>query len=243
MLKRLVITGMVVFGMAASAAGTGKEGKVFDAKALAEAQTKARQEYLSGKSSASGLTEAQKSLALNGLKAVLGVDGAGLDAAMASAKINKTEAALLESLADMAGAVKATNGDSSPEAVSVRNAAAAMSKLISNLSLLPKSTEVESAYKDAESKGFEKEIGTLTLEQFRLANEAVMKMASLGGQVTKFKSAESRKVYTDVANEFDRLTDGRRSPAEALILAVMHVKHVSRDAAMEIIKRLKDCVE
>lgn len=82
----------------------------------------------------------------------------------------------------------------------------------------------------------------LTKEEMDLTSTALDKLESLGESVIKMDKAE-RDLYAAVEVKRDTLLqEGRLGGEEALVTAIMQVRGISKEKAMEIVKKLKDCV-
>ncbi|WP_413585983.1 hypothetical protein [Bdellovibrio sp. HCB274] len=81
-----------------------------------------------------------------------------------------------------------------------------------------------------------------TAEQTTLATAAYNKMLRLGSQIlTQFKGAD-RTAYVKVISAFNARKGNGKTPDENLVDAVMETQKVSKEKALEILKKLKDCV-
>ncbi|WP_413583142.1 hypothetical protein [Bdellovibrio sp. HCB288] len=81
-----------------------------------------------------------------------------------------------------------------------------------------------------------------TKEQTEVAVAAYNKMIRLGTQIlTSFKGAE-RTSYVKVVTAFNARKGNGKTADENLIDAVMETQKVSKEKAIEILKKLKDCV-
>lgn len=113
------------------------------------------------------------------------------------------------------------------EAASLNEAANATAKLIANHYLLGEKPSKE-----------------LTADQLNLVREAILKAEVLPSRIlTEFSRAE-RDAYTQILEKFDSLNQqvSQRSAEENFILAIMEVKKVDRTKALEVAKKLKECV-
>lgn len=111
------------------------------------------------------------------------------------------------------------------EADSISAAALASVKMLANSNLV----------------GATKETATLKGDNLILVREGIVKAESLAGDIlVKFSKAE-RDSYTKVLEKYDELAS-KGSAEEAFVQAIMDVKGVSREKALETVRKLKECV-
>ncbi|HWU43130.1 MAG TPA: hypothetical protein VN132_06820, partial [Bdellovibrio sp.] len=84
---------------------------------------------------------------------------------------------------------------------------------------------------------------TLTQDQFGLTTEAIKKANTVLSKAITYKMGE-RDSWAQVYEKFDQLSAGDQfgTPQEAFVQAIMDVKKVNREQAMEIVRKIKDCV-
>lgn len=159
------------------------------------------------------------------------------------------------SAAERTGVQSALSGDAKKVEQRLENLAALMGAREMAKSLIQKREAVDEAQSILEaSKALTKTIANsvysrtkdksdlLSKEELADAALAVDKMENLGEAVVKMDKSE-RDMYAAVENKRAELLDsGRFSGEEALVEAVMAVKGVSKDKALEIVRKLKDCV-
>lgn len=71
---------------------------------------------------------------------------------------------------------------------------------------------------------------------------ALKKMEDLTERMVTSFSKEERKSYSEIIEKYNELAATSKSPEEAFVQAIMKVKGIDRNAAMEIVKKLKECV-
>lgn len=238
-MKKTVIIGLtlVTFSMGA-----------FAATNLSSAQIKTKlTEYLDkdvkptifgkGKSSASGLASQAQKLATDKILTELSSDAAVRTALRNGLVVTKTSTAeiveaRLNSIASLIGAKKLAqelikNGNNVEEAKSIDLSVNALTKLMANSDLISATSKYT----------------LLQGNEVADAIAAVRKMESLGEAVVKMDKTD-RDMYTKVAEKTVELIENGKSKnlEESLVQAIMDVKSVDKAKALEIAKKLKDCV-
>ena len=121
------------------------------------------------------------------------------------------------------------------EGGSIDAAASASAKLLANSSLTGANVSV---------KGSRGGVKLLSENEMSDTTAALTKLEELPEVIlTKFSKAE-RDSYTEIINKHDELIElgTKRSSEEALVQAIMDVKKVDKLKAMELVKKLKECV-
>jgi hypothetical protein len=134
---------------------------------------------------------------------------------------------VMKNLVSIVAAKKAAEKiENSGEAKEISDAATGLASVLENMHLLKK----------AESR-------ILTKEENTVAVEAYDKFARLGTEIlTSFQGAD-RASYSRVLAEFTKQSgDSSKLPSEILVDSVMASQKVSKEKAIEILKKLKDCV-
>jgi hypothetical protein len=121
------------------------------------------------------------------------------------------------------------------EIASIKAATKASASLLANASLTGAFNSVGG------SRGHASVINNAEMAEATAALHKLEKMPEI--IITKFSTAE-RDSYTQIINRHDQLTQdpSMRSSEEAFVKAIMDVKKVDKDKAMEIVKKLKECV-
>lgn len=222
-MKKLIVTGMVLLSTSfASAAG--KVAK--SPRELLTDYTKIARDAMFGKGKTASSLDAN---ALNGVKKKL-VDELGmpeLHTAMSGAAATARVDYLVSIVAAKKMAVELKNNAATvEEGKSIESAAKASAKLIANSPLL-------GAKKSAD----------LNSEQVTLVRDSIQKAESLATDILlKFSKAE-RDSYTKVLEKYDELNQtSSKSAEENFVAAIMEIKGVDRAKALEIVKKLKECV-
>lgn len=131
-------------------------------------------------------------------------------------------------------AVEIAKQDAS-EGKSIEEAAMASAKLLANASL----TGARSETRGSQSTG-----SLLSAEETSDTTAALLKLETLPEEIlTKFSKAE-RDSYTQIINRHDKIVEmgTMKTSEEAFIQSIMDVKKVDKAKAMEIAKKLKECV-
>ncbi|WP_413576551.1 hypothetical protein ACLVWU_00765 [Bdellovibrio sp. HCB290] len=133
---------------------------------------------------------------------------------------------VLKNLVSIAAVKKAADKiEDRNEATELAEGAEGLASMIGNMHLAGKASSREN-----------------TPEQSSVAVAAYSKMLRLGTQIlTVFKGAE-RTAYVKVIKAFKAREGNGKLAEENLIDAVMETQKVSREKAIEILKKLKDCV-
>ncbi|QLY25621.1 hypothetical protein [Bdellovibrio sp. KM01] len=139
----------------------------------------------------------------------------------------KMKSEVMKNLVSIVAAKKASEKiTDGAEAKEVSDSASGLANMLGKMHLL----------KAAESR-------ELTKEQNAIAIEAFDKSVRLGTQIlTQFQGAE-RSSYARVLAKFTELSsNSNKLPSEILVDSVMESQKVSREKAIEILRKLKDCV-
>lgn len=154
----------------------------------------------------------------------------GKSSSIAMALTGSKSTQRLDSLATIVAAkrlsAEVSKGDAA-EGRSIELAADAAAKIIANSALVGARTTA----KDLSATEM-KEVST-ALEKLETLPEAIL---------TRFEQRE-RDSYTEIVNKYDLLLDsGKMGAEEAFVKAIMEVKSVDKAKALEVVKKLKDCV-
>lgn len=115
------------------------------------------------------------------------------------------------------------------EAASIDKAADAATKLITNGPLV-------GAVKETSIK-------TLSREELSLVRDSLMKIETVSSEIIVNFSKGERDSYTLVLERLSELAEtGRKSYEESFVDAIMEVRKVDKAKALEIVKKLKECV-
>jgi hypothetical protein len=81
-------------------------------------------------------------------------------------------------------------------------------------------------------------------EELSLTREGLTKYVSLTGDVLVNFSRTERDSYTQIGDKYTEINNSSASKSEEenFITAIMEVKKVDRAKALEIVKKLKECV-
>lgn len=231
-MKKKFVLGMVVLSMTAGqvafAAGVG--GARAPREVLME-YTKSMKETLLGKGgSAKNLKDAELQNAKSRITKELNSSrAADLNAAM-SGEAGK---ARMESLVTIIAVKRSTENlakTDAAEAQSMNAAADASLKLIANSTLV-------GALKIPET--------TMKAEEVSLVRDALSKAETMPADIIIQFSKAERDSYTQVLEKYDAIVSnsaGKKSAEESFVDAIMEVKKVDRTKALEIVKKLKECV-
>ncbi|MBX2987940.1 MAG: hypothetical protein KF802_08580 [Bdellovibrionaceae bacterium] len=234
-MKKQFIAGMLMISMTAPAFGAGMKGMPEYIKTVKE-HVLGKDAAGKARTNAAGLAQQAHTIAND--KIIKNFDlssgeARGIrDSLTVSAKNSKEQVeARLENLASLLAARNLAKDRLSvqaekEEAQSVLEATNAMVRIMA-LSSLKRQVAVKNNLTKAESD---------------VAAEALDKYEALGEAVVSMNKAE-RDMYTKVALKTDELVQsGKFSPEEALVESIMVAKGVDKAKALEIVKKLKECV-
>lgn len=231
-MKKKFVLGMVVLSMTAAqvAFAAPAAGARAPREVLME-YTKTMKETLLGKAgSAKNLKEAELQNAKSRIIKELNSSRAG---ELNSAMSGEAGKARMESLVTIIAVKRSTENlarTDAAEAQSMNAAADASLKLIANSTLIGAKAIPETSMKSAD---------------VTLVREALSKAESMPADIIiQFNKAE-RDSYTQVLEKYDTLvaqSGGRKAVEESFVDAIMEVKKVDRTKALEIVKKLKECV-
>lgn len=237
-MKKTVLIGLtlVTFSMGAFAASTNLSSVQIRSK-LTEYLDKDVKPAIFGKgiSSSKGLAAQAHKLATDKILTELSSDAATRNALRGSLVMQgKVTAdvveARLNSIASLIGAKKVAtelikNGNNIEEAKSIDSSVTALTKLLASTDLVSATTKYT----------------TLQSNEVSDAIAAVRKMETLGEAVVKMDKAD-RDMYTKVAEKTVEKAQNGKNLEEALVEAIMDVKSIDKTKALEIARKLKDCV-
>lgn len=234
-MKKQIIMGVIAlatvgsFSITATAAGA---AKVSVKEALADYSAKIKEAAFGAGRTAKGLSGQQIKIAEDKIIGELKLDGAKSNSlSMALSADSNLTAQRLDNLATIVAAKRMATEISKTDAAegqSIDAAASASAKLIANSSLT----------------GARKSVKELNTQELADTTAALQKLESLPESIlTRFDGSE-RDSYTQILNRHDEIIDSgvKSSSEEAFIQAIMDVKKVDKQKAMEIVRKLKDCV-
>lgn len=239
-MKKCFVIGMVAlattlsFSVSYAVGGTG-------AKSVQESlvdYTKQIKEFAFGQGgSAKGLSAQKAKIARDKLINELSLpSGKANSLALAMTSDSSKIAQRLESLATVIAAKKMSVEVSKTDAVegkSIEQSAMASAKLLANSSLTGAQTS-------AGHGGH----GLLNSAEMSEVTLALSKLETLPESILTHYSRAERDSYTQIINKHDELVElgSQRSSEDAFVQAIMDVKKVNKDKALEIVKKLKECV-
>ncbi|WII70572.1 hypothetical protein QJS83_08890 [Bdellovibrio sp. 22V] len=224
-MKKIFVVGMVVLSASfASAAGVAKSPR----ELLVDYTKQAKEHVYGTAGSAKGLNGS----ALNSTKETLlkHLEMPAMTGKLRPALSGKSGAERMDSLVTIIAAKKMSveiGKKDAAEGQSIESAANASVKLIANAD-----TVGAKASKD------------LSKEEASLVGEALTKAEALPTRIlTEFSKAE-RDSYTQVIEKYDQLNQSgsSKSAEDNFVQAIMEVKKVDRTKALEIARKLKECV-
>lgn len=179
--------------------------------------------------SAKGLNAQQAKVAQDKMLNELNLPGKNADLNIAIAADTARSAQRLDNLATIVAVKKVATSLEKTDAVeakSINDAADAGAKLIANSSLIGAS-----------------EAKILSKSEAAEVREALLKGETLiESMVMNFSKAE-RDSYSEIINKHDELlASGKMTAEDAFVQAIMDVKKVDKTKALEIVKKLKECV-
>lgn len=230
-MKKYLLTVILVSATSAFAAGTGKTMSV---KEILTEQSKIAREKMYGKSgTAKGLSESSLKPAKDFILKELKMTDSKSSMQMNMALSGEGSAARMDSLVTVVAAkrlVPELSKTNAEEAKAVDAAADATAKLIMNSSLL--GAKQASAIKD------------LNASELALVRDSLSKLEQVApNMIVSFNKGE-REAMTEVLVKLDELVakNPTKSYEENFIQAIMLKKGVSKEKALEIAKKLKECV-
>ncbi|MEK2643805.1 hypothetical protein [Bdellovibrio sp. BCCA] len=234
-MKKQLMIGMaaLTMAMAFSPAHAAPVGGVKSAREALVEYSKQIKESAFGKGMTSkGLSAQQVKIAQDKIINELQLSSGKNNALSMALKADATKSTQrLDSLATIVAAKKMATEISKSDAAegqSISNAATATAKLIANSSLTGARTS-------------SKELNTTEMAE---VTAALNKLESLPETIlTSFSKAE-RDSYTQIIERHDAILESGKkgSSEEAFVDAIMEVKKVDRTKALEIVKKLKECV-
>lgn len=138
---------------------------------------------------------------------------------------SRDKKAMTNSLVAILAAKKLTAGKSDAESTSINNAADASLKLMENGLLI----------------GWKTTSTFLPPTELQDTNAALTKLVAMPEKFITFETKE-RDSYTKIILKADELSVKAETYEEAFVKAIMEVQVVSKEKALEIIRKLKDCV-
>ncbi|GEM_PF-1371260 len=232
-MKKKVLVGLMTITALSFAAPTFAAPAARSAREVLVDYTKQVKEAAFGKGrKASALSEQQVKAAQDSMIKELQLSGDKNNGLVASLSADSAKRAQrLENLATIVAAKRMAPElakSDAKEASSLEAAAVASAKLLSNSSLI----------------GARKSGKDLTSQEMAETTEALSKLESMPEMIlTRFSKVE-RDSYTQILEKHDQLvsTAAKGSAEEAFIQAIMDVKKVDKAKALEVVKKLKECV-
>lgn len=155
---------------------------------------------------------------------ISGGEKASIKSLIANSKNN--QAALTGSLAAIIGAKSATAGKKGDaESTSIDKAADAALNLMSNAVLV----------------GAKETSSSLSPKELAETRDALKKLISMPDKFITFETKE-RDSYTNIIMKADELSTKSETYEDAFVKAIMENQKVSKDKALEIVRKLKECV-
>lgn len=227
-MKKALFIGMVAF-TASIAFPTAFAAPAKTAREMLADYTKQAREHVYGKAgSAKGVNESVLSEVKENLLKQL--DMPGMAGKIRPALSGKAGAERMDNLVTIVAAKKMSveiKKKDALEAQSIDAAANASAKLISN-------ADTVGAKKSSE----------LNVQEAELVTTALQKAESLPTRIlTEFSRAE-RDSYTQVIERYDQLNQmgSKKSAEDNFLQAIMDVKKIDRAKALEVVRKLKECV-
>lgn len=232
-MKKQIIMGMIALAaISFSTQAMAAPGKASIRDVLSDYAGKIKESAFGPSRTAKGLSGQQVKSAEDKLIGELKLDGGKSNSlAMALSGDATQTAQRLDNLATIVAAKRMATEISKTdvaEGQSIDAAATASAKLIANSSLT----------------GARKTAKELNSQELADTTAALQKLESLPESIlTKFEKNE-RDSYTQILNRHDELVDAgaKGSSEEAFVQAIMDVKKVDKTKAMEIVRKLKECV-
>ena len=232
-MKKKVLVGLMTITALSFAAPTFAAPAARSAREVLVDYTKQVKDAAFGKGrKASALSEQQVKAAQDSMIKELQLSGDKNNGLIASLSADSAKRAQrLENLATIVAAKRMAPElakSDAKEASSLEAAAVASAKLLSNSSLI----------------GARKSGKDLSSQEMAETTEALAKLESMPEMIlTRFNKVE-RDSYTQILEKHDQLisTAAKGSAEEAFIQAIMDVKKVDKAKALEVVKKLKECV-
>lgn len=232
-MKKKVLVGLLTVTTLGFAAPTFAAPAARTAREVLVDYTKQVKEAAFGKGrKASALSEQQVKAAQDSMIKELQLNGDKNNGLIASLSADSAKRAQrLENLATIVAAKRMAPElakSDAKEGASLEAAAIASAKLLSNSSLI----------------GARKSGKDLSNQEMAETTEALSKLESMPEMIlTRFNKVE-RDSYTQILERHDQLvsTAAKGSAEEAFIQAIMDVKKVDKAKALEVVKKLKECV-
>lgn len=234
-MKKTMMIGMVAL-MATVSFSTAMAAPAAAAKAPREMladYSKTMKEYFNKMGANKGVTAQNRAQIEKMLETDLELSGTAKTSLMQSlmSAPKDTVANRMESLASIIAAKKMSADIAkvdAAEAASIDAALKASTKLLANSNMV----------------GAFKEVKTLNKEELSLVRDALVRLESLPTDIlVKFSKAE-RDSYTEILSRHDQLaeTGTKGSAEEAFVQAIMEVKKIDKTKALELARKLKECV-
>jgi hypothetical protein len=217
----MIVTGGISFNAQAAGLGGAKPVREILTDYVKDIQKYAADKVAVANKTQSGQKLKTDDILMDDLKLSSG-DKTSIKAVIAGAK-DKT--AITKSLATILAAKNLAAGKSDAESGSINGAADASLKLMANAPLIGEKS----------SSTF------LSAVELKDTSEALKKLVAMPEKFIAFETKE-RDSYTKIIEKSDEMSVKAETFEEAFVKAVMESQGVSKEKAMEIVRRLKDCV-
>ena len=217
----LVFTSVVSFNAQAASLGAGKSVREVLTEYVKDIQKYASEKVAAANKLQSGQKMKAHDILMSDLKLSAG-EKTSIKSAIASAK---DKAAMTNSLATILAAKNMAAGKSDAESTSINIAADASLKLMANAPLIGE-------------KSTSSFLNTAELKETR---DALTKLVSMPEKFIAFETKE-RDSYSKTIVKSDEMSIKAETFEEAFVKSIMESQGVSKDKAMEIVRKLKDCV-
>jgi len=228
-MKKQFIVGMmlVTTAMSFSAHAAGMKGTETTARESIKRYVENMKKFASEvKAPSAELRSQQVAKALDTTVDQLNISGgekASIKSLISSSKNNQD--ALTGSLAAIIGAKSATTGKSDAESTSINKAADASLKLMSNAVLI----------------GAKETSSFLNTKELAETRDALKKLVAMPDKFITFETKE-RDSYANIIMKSDEMSAKSETFEEAFVKSIMETQKVSKDKALEIVRKLKECV-
>jgi len=231
-MKMQLIVGMMILSTAISfnahaAVGAGKSVR----EVLVDYVKEVKKYAFEGKTSAADLNAQQSKKAQDKLMTDLKLSAAEKTSINSMIAGSSDKTAATNSLATILAAKNMAAGKSDESSVAINNGADAALKMMSNADLI----------------GAKKSSSTLSKEEFTDTTTAMKKAVAMPEKYLTFETKELAS-YTKVMNKANELSTKTETFEDAFVQAIIEVqsagkeKPITKEQAMEIVRKLKECV-
>lgn len=225
-MNKQLIAGIMILttslSMSVQAAPTNKGGKSFK-EALAE-HVKTLKEYYTKGTTGANLTAAQKAQTQDILLGKLSLSAGDRSTLKGLMNNGKDQAAVAASLGTILAVKEVTAGKTDPQAKAAIEASDAFLKLLSSRDLI----------------GDKKTSTFLSKEELAAVSDSMLSLSTKPDTVLTTESGI--KSYSKILSKIQELSAKSETYEEAAVKAVMEVQGVSKEEAIKLIKKFKDCV-